>query len=167
VVTIHQELAYWGLGEIDGIFTAWRALSPATPQSGCMNFVKGSHKNPIVPHADNFDELNLLSRGQEVKVDVAEEDKSSGALGTGEISLHHGLMIHGSGGNTSHDRRIGVVMRFLSPHVKKPNNAPNYSDPCAAVATPEISPSATHQGACFIQTIFYYMRKFEQNRPKS
>ena len=62
-----------------------------------MNFVKGSHKNPIVPHEDNFDELNLLSRGQEVKVDVAEEDKSSGALGTSEISLHHGLMIHGSG----------------------------------------------------------------------
>ena len=29
-----------------------------------MNFVKGSHKNPIVPHEDNFDELNLLSRGQ-------------------------------------------------------------------------------------------------------
>ena len=38
-------------------------------------------------------------------------------------------MIHGSGSNTSHDRRIGVVMRFLSPHVKKPNNAPDYDVP--------------------------------------
>ena len=126
VVTMHQDLAYWGLGEIDGILTAWLALTPATPQSGCMDFVKGSHKSPIIPHEDNFDELNLLSRGQEIKVNVAEEDKSSGALATGEMSLHHGLMIHGSGANTSDDRRIGVVMRFLSPHVKKPNNAPDY-----------------------------------------
>ena len=126
VVTMHQDLAYWGLGEIDGILTAWLALTLATPQSGCMDFVKGSHKSPIIPHEDSFDELNLLSRGQEIKVNVAEEDKSSGALATGEMSLHHGLMIHGSGANTSDDRRIGVVMRFLSPHVKKPNNAPDY-----------------------------------------
>ena len=129
VVTMHQDLAYWGLGEIDGILTAWLALSPATPESGCMDFVKGSHKSPIIPHEDSFDELNLLSRGQEIKVDVAEKDKSSGALATGEISLHHGLMIHGSGANISDDRRIGVVMRFLSPHVKKPNNAPDYGVP--------------------------------------
>ena len=126
VVTMHQDLAYWGLGEIDGILTTWLALTPATPKSGCMEFVKGSHKSPIIPHEDSFDELNLLSRGQEIKVNVAEEDKSSGALATGEMSLHHGLMIHGSGANTSDDRRIGVVMRFLSPHVKKPNNAPDY-----------------------------------------
>jgi ectoine hydroxylase-related dioxygenase (phytanoyl-CoA dioxygenase family) len=126
---MHQDLAYWGLGEINGILTAWLALSPATPQSGCMDFVKGSHKNPIVPYEDSFDELNLLSRGQEFKVDAAEEDKSSGALATGKISLHHGLMIHGSGANTSHNRGIGVVMPFLSPHVKKPNNAPYYGVP--------------------------------------
>ena len=126
VVTMHQDLAYWGLGEIDGILTAWLALTPATPQSGCMAFVKGSHKSPIIPHEDSFDELNLLSRGQAIKVNVVEEDKSSGALATGGMSLHHGLMIHGSGANTSDDRRIGVVMRFLSPHVKKPNNAPDY-----------------------------------------
>ena len=116
---MHQDLAYWGLGEIDGILTAWLALSPATPQSGCMNFVKGSHENPIVSHEDNFDELNLLSRGQEVKVDVAKEDKYSSALATCEMNLHHSLMIHDSRANTSDDRRIGVVMHFLSPHVKK------------------------------------------------
>ena len=48
-----------------------------------MDFLKGSHKNPIVPHEDSFDELSLLSREQEIKVDGADEDKSSGALATG------------------------------------------------------------------------------------
>ena len=63
VVTMHQDLTYWGLGAIDGMVTAWLALSPATPASGCMDFVRASHKNPILPHEDTFDENNLLSRG--------------------------------------------------------------------------------------------------------
>ena len=30
VVTMHQDFAYWGSGEIDGIVTGWLALSAAT-----------------------------------------------------------------------------------------------------------------------------------------
>ena len=86
-----------------------------------MEFVKGSHKTTIIPHEDSFDELNLLSRGQEIKVDVAEQDKTCAALITRELSLHHGLMIHGSGPNPTEDRRIGVVIRYISPHVNEPN----------------------------------------------
>ncbi|NRB04782.1 MAG: phytanoyl-CoA dioxygenase family protein, partial [Rhodobacteraceae bacterium] len=76
IVSMHQDLTYWGLGAVDGLLTAWIALSPATPASGCMDFVAGSHKNAILPHEDTFDDNNLLSRGQEVKVDVAPEDKT-------------------------------------------------------------------------------------------
>ncbi|MGB1235469.1 MAG: phytanoyl-CoA dioxygenase family protein, partial [Planktomarina sp.] len=61
VVTMHQDLAYWGYGESDGILTAWLALSPACKDNGCMDFVQGSHKNHIIPHKDTFDEKNLLS----------------------------------------------------------------------------------------------------------
>ena len=129
VVTMHQDLAYWGLGEIDGLLTAWLALSPATKESGCMDFVQGSHKNPIVPHNDSFDDNNLLSRGQEIAVSVDEKDRVNGALQTGQMSLHHGLMIHGSGPNVSDDRRIGAVIRYISPHMKKPNGAKEYATP--------------------------------------
>ncbi len=129
IVTMHQDLAYWGYGESDGILTAWLALSPATKQSGCMDFVKGSHKNQIIPHTDTFDEKNLLSRGQEIQVDVAEHDKVCGELAPGQISLHHGLMIHGSGPNVTDDRRIGAVLRYLSPHEKKPGGSKDYGFP--------------------------------------
>ena len=44
-VTMHQDLTYWGLGATSEMVTAWLALSPATPQSGCMDFVAKSHKN--------------------------------------------------------------------------------------------------------------------------
>ncbi|SFL12371.1 phytanoyl-CoA dioxygenase family protein [Shimia haliotis] len=116
-VSMHQDLTYWGLGAIDGLVTAWIALSPATVQSGCMDFVKGSHKNPILPHADSHGENNLLSRGQEVAVDIAAEDKTAIELHPGQMSLHHGLTIHGSGPNASDDRRIGFVVRYIKPEI--------------------------------------------------
>jgi len=119
IVSMHQDLTYWGLGAIDGLVTAWLALSPATPASGCMDFVRASHKNAILPHEDTFDANNLLSRGQEVRVDVAEADKVPIEVHPGQISLHHGLTIHGSGPNTSDDRRIAAVVRFVRPDVSQ------------------------------------------------
>lgn len=119
IVTMHQDLTYWGLGATGGLTTAWLALSPATRESGCMDFVPGSHTSEILPHTDTFDENNLLSRGQEVAVEVAEEDRTAIVLQPGQMSLHHGLTIHGSGPNTSDDRRIGAVIRYCSPDVKQ------------------------------------------------
>ncbi len=116
-VTMHQDLTYWGLGATSKMVTAWLALSPATPASGCMDFVQGSHLNPILPHEDTFAEDNLLSRGQEVKVNVAPEDRVPIELMPGQISLHHGLTIHGSGPNTTDDRRIGAVVRYVTPEI--------------------------------------------------
>lgn len=117
VVSMHQDLTYWGLGAIDGLVTMWLALSEATMTSGCMEFALASHKNPILPHMDTFDDNNLLSRGQEVQVDVAAEDRVAIELQPGQISLHHGLTIHGSGPNTSDDRRIAAVVRFCTPEI--------------------------------------------------
>ncbi len=115
IVSMHQDLTYWGLGAIDGLVTAWIPLSPATRASGCMDFVAGSHKNEILEHEDTFDANNLLSRGQEVQVDVRPEDKVAIEIHPGQMSLHHGLTIHGSGPNTSDDRRIALVIRYIRP----------------------------------------------------
>jgi len=84
-----------------------------------MDFVRGSHKNPILPHTDTYGDDNLLSRGQEVAVDVAPEDREPIILRPGEFSLHHGLTIHGSGPNGSDDRRIGLVFRYLRPDMAR------------------------------------------------
>lgn len=117
IVSWHQDLTYWGLGATEKQCTAWLALSPATVDSGCMKFVAGSHKNPILPHRDTFAEDNLLSRGQEIAVDVDEADATAIELQPGQMSLHHGLMFHGSGPNVSDDRRIGIAIRYVTPEV--------------------------------------------------
>ena len=38
-------------------------------------------------------------------------------------------MINGAGPNTTDDRRISVVISYISPHVKKPNEARDYAVP--------------------------------------
>ena len=129
VVTMHQDLAYWGMGDMDNILTAWLALSDATVQSGCMDFVQGSHKSEILAHEDSFDEHNLLSRGQEIVVNVAPEDRVAVELPAGSMSLHHGLTIHGSGPNSTDDRRIGVAIRYISSKMTKAGDGLDYAIP--------------------------------------
>ncbi len=113
----HQDITYWGMGETDHVVTAWIALSPATVESGCMRFVPGSHKQSVVPHADRPEDGAMLSRGQEIAVEVDENDAIPVILRPGEMSLHHGRMFHASGPNHSDDRRIGLAIRYIRPDV--------------------------------------------------
>ena len=53
------------------------------------------------------------------EVNIKESDKVNIVLNPGQMSLHHGLTIHGSGINNSNDRRIGVAIRYLNPKIKQ------------------------------------------------
>ena len=117
-ISWHQDLTYWGLDDSHEV-TAWVALSPSTVQSGCVKFVAGTHKQDIVKHRDTFDDNNLLSRGQELAVEVNEDEATNVLLQPGEMSLHHGKVFHGSHANTSDDRRIGLAIRYISPDMKQ------------------------------------------------
>lgn len=117
-VSWHQDLNYWGLSDSQKV-TAWVALSPSNVASGCMRFVPGSHKKRLVEHVDTFADQNLLSRGQEIAVEVDEASAVDVVLETGEASLHHGHLFHASGPNTTNDRRIGVAIRYIAPSMKQ------------------------------------------------
>lgn len=118
-ISWHQDGTYWGLSAPD-VATAWLALSPATVASGCMKFVPGSHLAPV-GHRDTFAPDNALSRGQEVAVEVDENDAVHVVLRPGQASLHHVLLFHASEPNGSDDRRIGLAIRYVAPHVRQLN----------------------------------------------
>ena len=48
IVSMHQDLTYWGLDNNEYQVTAWLALSISNKKSGCMDFVKESFRNPIL-----------------------------------------------------------------------------------------------------------------------
>ena len=119
IVSWHQDMTYWGMGGSDKQATAWIAITNVSEEAGCMRFVPGSHKQQLVPHIDKFSEDNLLSRGQEVSVDVDEDDAVLDDLAPGEMSIHHGRIFHASGPNRSSDRRIGVAIRYVAPDLER------------------------------------------------
>jgi len=126
VVSWHQDLTYWGMGETDEELTAWLALSDVSVQAGCMRFIPGSHANAIVPHADTFGDENLLSRGQQIE-GIDEEAAVFGPLKPGQMSFHHGRTFHASGPNMSDDRRIGMAIRYVTPEVRQADMARDYA----------------------------------------
>ncbi len=116
-VSWHQDATYWGLSSSD-VATAWIAMSPANKVSGCMKFVAGTHLNQV-EHADTFNKDNLLTRGQEIAVEVNEADAVHVELKPGQASLHHVLLFHGSEPNRSDERRIGLAVRYIPTHLKQ------------------------------------------------
>ncbi len=116
-VSWHQDLTYWGLDKAEET-TIWVALSPTTEESGCMRFIPGSHREQILPHADSFAADNLLTRGQEIQVEVDEDAAVDIVLQPGQASLHHGYLFHASGPNTTGDRRIGAAIRYIAPSMR-------------------------------------------------
>jgi hypothetical protein len=117
-VSWHQDSTYWGLDRPD-VVTAWIALTPSNKANGAMGFIPGTHKKDQIPHRDTFARNNLLTRGQEIAVEVNEKDAVTIELEPGEMSLHHVRLVHGSPPNPSNDRRIGFAIRYIPTSVKQ------------------------------------------------
>ena len=117
-VSWHQDSTYWGLDPAD-VLTAWIAFSDSTPENGAMRVMPGTHKLSQIPHNDTFEPENLLSRGQEIMVDVDEAQADTLTLKAGEMSLHHVRLIHGSDPNPSDHRRIGFAIRYIPTYVRQ------------------------------------------------
>ena len=108
-VSWHQDAKYIGF-EPHNWVTAWLAITDANEENGCMRMWSGSHKEKIKEHKDTFNENNLLTRGQTVQ-NVPLEDTTPNVLKAGQLSLHHPMIVHGSGSNKSNTRRIGFVIQ--------------------------------------------------------
>lgn len=116
-VSWHQDGTYWGLSSPD-VITAWVALTPSNLENGCMQVVPGTQVRQV-EHVDTFAETNLLSRGQEIQVEVDPATVVPVVLKAGQMSLHHVLIVHGSEPNTADYRRIGFAIRYIPTHVRQ------------------------------------------------
>lgn len=114
----HQDSTYWGLSSPD-VVTAWVALTPSTPESGCMQVILGTHTQDQVPHRERFDDANMLNRGQEIAVEVDRARAVDVILQPGEMSLHHVRLFHGSEPNRSPHRRVGYAIRYIPTYVSQ------------------------------------------------
>lgn len=117
-VSWHQDGTYWGLSSND-VVTAWVALSPSTPENGCLRVVPGSHDWPQQDHRDTYAPDNLLTRGQEIAIEVDESAAVDIVLKPGEMSLHHVMIAHASEPNRGKGPRLGVAIRYISTAISQ------------------------------------------------
>tara|TARA_Y100000590_G_scaffold465532_1_gene638100 strand:- start:373 stop:1200 length:828 start_codon:yes stop_codon:yes gene_type:complete len=108
-VSFHQDAKYIGLQPHNWV-TAWIAITDSNEENGCMRMWSGTHKDKIKFHNQKFDKNNLLTRGQTVE-NVPLEKTTPVILKSGQMSLHHPTIVHGSDLNKSSDRRIGFVIQ--------------------------------------------------------
>ena len=117
-VSWHQDLTYWGLDSDDQV-SVWLALSVADEQSGCMRMIPGSHSAGARPHdISTNDDNNVLYQSQTIH-DVNEQECVHCPLRPGQASFHHGWTLHSSLPNRSNDRRIGLNIQYIAPHVRQ------------------------------------------------
>ena len=119
----HQDLFYWRHQYPDvaaiPMVTVWLALSPATLKSGRMRVIPASHDRLLAHQSKNCPH-NLLTRAQEICVEVNEAEAVPVELSPGEFSIHHPLLHHASGPNTSDYPRVAIVTRYMAPEVIPP-----------------------------------------------
>src|SRR5439155_2378708 len=110
----HRDEPYMGF-EPGLTTTAWIALSDSTPANGCMRVVPASRD---VRHQD-----------ADKRSDPA--GAIDGVLVAGDMSLHNAQVLHGSSPNLSRAKRVGFVIRFLSPQARPRHGQPRHGRPPA------------------------------------
>jgi len=112
----HQDAQYWPLSPQNAV-TVFIAFTDCDAENGCLRVVPRTHRGEKLRHHRSDDGRFVLPQ----EIDAGEFDPAEAVdleLKAGEISLHHDGLVHGSGPNTSHRRRVGFTMRFSSSDVK-------------------------------------------------
>jgi ectoine hydroxylase-related dioxygenase (phytanoyl-CoA dioxygenase family) len=113
----HQDATYFGLRPYEHV-TAWLALTDATAENGCMEFLPGSYRRGQLPHRAGVVAASVNRAGQAVTIDVDDAPAVHAPLRAGEFSLHHTLCLHRSQPNRSTGRRIGLAVSYVPTRVQ-------------------------------------------------
>lgn len=116
-VSFHQDNTYFGHDPCE-VLTAWMAITPATIESGCMQFLPGTQKlGQLDLKAPDIHGSNMLSSGQNVDLDTSTIEPFPVELRAGECSIHHAFLVHGSLPNNAPDRRLGITFIYHPPQL--------------------------------------------------
>jgi hypothetical protein len=107
----HQDEAFWD--DRNAVkchsLSVWMPLDDAVVESGCMQFIPGSHRNDVLRHHCN--------PGEPLELDVsfAVETAVACPLPAGGATMHHCRTIHHTEPNTSGRERRAITTIFHAP----------------------------------------------------
>jgi len=123
----HQDYFYWQSAEPAEIITAWVALDDVTEDSGCLEFVPGSHKWGLYQEGNLYEQDSEKLQKQLEKATGRNFDSVTCPMVAGAVSFHNCLTFHGSHENQSPRPRLsfsirmfGEGLRYRAGHSIKP-----------------------------------------------
>jgi ectoine hydroxylase-related dioxygenase (phytanoyl-CoA dioxygenase family) len=109
----HQDQAYRKLNYDYDEITLWLPLQDVDENSGCMQFVPGTHKGQIKPHQSPNGDVKAHSL--ESCYTPSPDEIVSVPMQLGDCSIHDGRVLHGSPGNRSSVTRYAYILIFRNP----------------------------------------------------
>lgn len=94
----HQDQAFWGPDMKHRTITFWIPLQDVTVESGCLKFIPGSNRGPVLEHRslDNDPSIHALEA-----LNVPDESAVHCPLRAGDLTIHHWLTLHGADANST------------------------------------------------------------------
>ncbi|HEX8179849.1 MAG TPA: phytanoyl-CoA dioxygenase family protein [Pyrinomonadaceae bacterium] len=123
VVAWHQDYSYWTRTRPLAHLTCWIGLDDSTRANGCVHYIPGSHRWPLLPRtglADDMDAIYaVLTPAQRRAFRPVPVE-----LKRGECSFHHPLMVHGSYANRTARPRRATVINVMRDGVASASDEP-------------------------------------------
>ncbi len=112
-VPYHQDNAYFCQNPPD-MLTVWIAIDAVTEANGPVFFVKGSHKDGMLPTKPSGVRGNSIGMAEPSRVPLSEQ--FCGLLSPGDATIHQCETIHHSAPNTTDHSRLGLLLVYRGSH---------------------------------------------------
>lgn len=114
----HQDNFYFRLDPADQALTAWIALDDVDEDNGCLRYISGSHRGPVLPHVPVPGEPHNLVP-EPAAIDLTLERLAP--VGKGGVVFHHSKVLHTSHRNHSARWRRGYATHWVGEGVTSDN----------------------------------------------
>ncbi|MCA8953304.1 MAG: phytanoyl-CoA dioxygenase family protein [Planctomycetes bacterium] len=114
VVPWHQDYSYWRRTAPVQHVTVNLLLDDSDEDSGCLMFLPGSHRLPLLPPIPFDADLEAIREHVASELDW---DPVAVPCRAGQATIHHPLTLHGSGPNRSSRWRRAAVLNYIGPEV--------------------------------------------------
>lgn len=114
----HQDYYYWQCAEPSNFVTVWIALDDVTRESGCLEYIPGSHEWGLLKTGDLYEQdlEKLQTRLQHETGRTFEPTFCEMAAGT--AAFHNGYILHGSRNNQSNRPRLSISIHMFEEGIR-------------------------------------------------
>jgi len=123
VVAWHQDYSYWTRTKPIAHLTCWIALDDVSSANGCLHYIPGSHRWPLLPITGLAGDMNAIQTVLDEQ-QKAQFQPVPVEFPKGYATFHHPLTVHGSYANRSDRPRRGLVINAFRDGVVSDSDEP-------------------------------------------